>query len=697
MKPYLFSPLSIRQRITVFTCVLLLSIILVFGLISSIGVRRAALKVGQDRLQSLTEQLSTMLSGNSKNFISTTFTAANKPAIKSYLLSGGKDSSMEVTKILGDLRKDTSNVEVELRNSAYAEILRSAKDGSDIKINVDTVLSGLSGHAKPDSGKVGKLYILDSFVYYPIMVTVIENNIENNKPIGYVVRWRKMTATAKSVEQLTQLLGTDARLFIGNTDGSVWTDMRLAVPGPATNEKDGVTEYSREKKRVLAYFRPIGNSQWVVAVELSKNKILEAANRFLYWLIIAGSLILAIGILIAWFTSRRLSEPLRKLTAAATAIASGNHSTQVQVNRRDELGKLARAFNAMEIQVEKSQKALEEKAENYKLLFENNPMPMWIISRDTLNVLDVNKSAINHYGYTREEFLKLNAVDLRPKEDIEKYLKWVRTRAHESDYAGVWRHKKKDGGLIKVDVIAQDILYQGLQARLVLSNDVTEKLKAEAELIKYRVEQQRIITEITIQAQEKEREEIGKELHDNINQLLAAAKMSLELGLKRENDTELFLKSIQNINLAIREIRQLSQTLVAPSLADIALPDAIKEMVDNMSLTSLMKVKMNIKNYDENKIEDDMKLMFYRIVQEQLNNIVKHARAKNVSIELTTTSVDTILIVKDDGVGFDTTKARKGIGLRNISSRVKFYNGSAEILSAPGEGTRVEVRLPLEV
>src|SRR5205085_6414222 len=142
----------------------------------------------------------------------------------------------------------------------------------------------------------------------------------------------------------------------------------------------------------------------------------------------------------------------------------------------------------------------------------------------------------------------------------------VRTRSHEGDYAGIWRHRKKNGELIMVDLIAQDILYQGHQARLVLSNDLTEKLRTEAEFIKFRVEQQRIITETTIQAQEKEREEIGKELHDNINQLLAAAKMTLELGLKKENATELFLKSAQNITLAIQEIRQLSQTLVAPSL-----------------------------------------------------------------------------------------------------------------------------------
>jgi PAS domain S-box-containing protein len=691
MKPHLFSSVSIRQRITILTCVLLLSVILVFGLLSVIGVRRAAIKVGEERLLNLTGQLSTMLFGNTRSFVSSAFTAANKPAIKSYLLSNGKDSAEEAIKLIEELRKDTSNVHVELKNSNLMTVYSSMKER--IHFNLDSILINLSSHVRPDSGRVGKLYALDSFVYYPIVATVVNNN----KAIGYLTRWRKMTATAKSVEQLSQLLGTDARLFIGNADGSVWTDMRVAVAAPqVANKEGGAMEYSRATKQVLGAVRPIANSQWVVAVELSKKKILEPAIRFLYWLIIAGLAIFVIGILTAWFTSKRLSEPLRELTVAAAAIASGNHTAQVQVNRRDELGKLARAFNAMEIRVQNSQKALEEKAEKYKLLFENNPMPMWIISTDTLDVLDVNKAAVKHYDFSKEEFLKLNAIDLRPKEDIEKYMTWVIERNHENEHAGIWRHKKKDGTLIIVDVIAQDILYQGQQARLVLCNDVTEKLKTEAEFIKFRVQQQKIITETTMQAQEKEREEIGRELHDNINQILAAAKMHIEIGIKRNESMEPFIKSGQTIALAIAEIRQLSQSLVAPSLADTSLVDSIKEIVKNMNLASTVKVGLDTSNYDEGKLDDDMKLAIYRIVQEQINNILKHSKAKNVAIELSVTSETAVLTIQDDGIGFEPGKTRGGIGLRNIANRAKFYNGTTEIVSSPGHGTKLDVKIPLE-
>ena len=692
MKRNLPLSLSTRQRLSLFVCALLLSVILIFGLISYIGIRKAALKVGKDRLQSLTEQLSIMLSGNSRSFISTTFTAVNKQAIKSYLLSGGKDSANEALELINDLRKDTSYVQVELKNSGRLPVLRSVKDGIDIKISVDSILAGLAMLAKPDSGRVGKFYAMDSSIYYPVIAMVVDKN----KPVGYVIRWRKMTTTTKALEQLSQLTGTDAKLLVGNDDGGLWTDMRIPVASPElTNKTKTIVEYSKSGNRVLAYVRPIANSHWLVAVELTKKRILEAANPFLYWLTVAGLIILIIGISIAWFMSRKLSDPLGKLTAAASAIASGNHSMPVQVNRRDELGTLARAFYAMETQVQKSQKALEEKAEKYRLLFKNNPMPMWIISRESLDVIDVNKAAIKHYGYSEDEFLKLNAADLRPEEDVEKYRAYVKEKKYRVSNSGIWRHKKKDGTVIMADVIAEDMVYQGQQARLVLANDVTAKLKAESELMSYRIHQQKLITETTIQVQEKEREEIGRELHDNINQLLAAAKMQLELGMKKQETMEPLIKSSQNINLAIQEIRQLSQTLVAPSLDNTTLSESLQEIADNMG-GSALKVEVNTENYNDEKIGDDIKLMFYRIVQEQLNNILKHSQAANVSIDITMSAENMILTIQDDGIGFDLNRIRGGIGLRNITNRAKFYNGAAKINSSPGKGCELEVIIPLK-
>src|SRR5688500_12028222 len=103
-----FRHLSIRQRLPLLMCVLLLSIILVFGCISYLGVRKASLKIGEDRLHALTEQLSTTLATSAQNLVLSNFIGSNKSAIKKYLLSRGKDSSTKALKILQGLQKDST-------------------------------------------------------------------------------------------------------------------------------------------------------------------------------------------------------------------------------------------------------------------------------------------------------------------------------------------------------------------------------------------------------------------------------------------------------------------------------------------------------------------------------------------------------------------------------------------------------------
>jgi PAS domain S-box-containing protein len=636
-----------------------------------------------------------MLSANTQAFITTTHTIGNQSAVKRYLLSNGTDSIKEVSKLIEELRKDSLNVQVEIRNADKIPVFNSTRKGVLLDENLDPALLIFSKE-KPDSGKVGKFLKIDSLIYYPTVATITDQT----RLIGYIVRWRQLTATSKAVDQLSQLLGTGAKLYIGNADGTLWTDMIRSVPAPPINQSDKnpVTEYSTEKNvPVIASMLPIANSKWLVVVELSKKKIMEQADQTLYWLIITGGILLIAGIFAAWLMSRKISGPLRNLTAATGDIFEGNYTSLAESNRYDELGKLARAFNLMASKVKSSQQMLEDEARKYRLLFEKSPMPMWIISKSTLDVIDVNDAAANHYGYPKAEFLKLNAKDLRPEEDVEKYLDHLRNERKGTTRSGIWRHKKKDGAIIMVDIVADDIIYRDEPARLILANDVTEKLKAEAELSRQFFLRQKLITETTIQAQEKEREEIGKELHDNINQVLAAAKLYLEVVLSGNPDLqkEATRKGYENVILAISEIRQLSKQLVPPVLEE-TLSNTLKDLVSEIQIASGILIRVEMEEFEEDQVNENIKLVLYRIVQEQVNNIVKHARAKNVRIKIETKFGEASLIIADDGIGFDANKKSKGIGLRNMASRVKFYNGSLNIESQPGNGCTLEVCIPLK-
>ena len=329
--------------------------------------------------------------------------------------------------------------------------------------------------------------------------------------------------------------------------------------------------------------------------------------------------------------------------------------------------------------------ALRSSEQKYKLLFESNPMPMWMFSIESLAIIDVNEAAMVHYGYSREEFLSITAGNIWNEQKREAYR------------SGVWKHKKKDGTLIDVEVIAHDFMHGQEPVILILAIDITEKLRAQAELARQADIQQKLVTETSIQVQEREREQIGKELHDNINQILAATKLYLDLAIKEGEDeviTGILLKGYKNLGSAMEEIRQLSQSLVAPSLGGIGLDKALTQLIENLPLSSSLDLKLDTSEYTCDIADEGMKLTCYRIVQVQLNNIIRHARAKNASIRLKRAR-GLELTIQDDGIGFDQKKRTPGIGLRNIRNRVGFYNGEVSIFSEPGNGCTLTITIPL--
>ena len=317
------------------------------------------------------------------------------------------------------------------------------------------------------------------------------------------------------------------------------------------------------------------------------------------------------------------------------------------------------------------------------------------------NIGQWGEGIIRTFGYSEKDLLfDMNMWNncihpddrLRVTENM-KYHFENRLRNWQDEY----RFRTADGSY--KDVFSRGyILYSnyGKPSRMFGSTtDITDRKRLEKELASQQLNQQKLITETTIEAQEKERNEIGKELHDNINQILATVKIYLGLLKNNKSDTtELIEKSYGYVNEAIEEIRKLSKALVSPSLGNITLKQAIDDLVNEVNMTKELVMEFHYSIDPAIKIDDKKELMIYRVVQEQINNILKHSHAKKATIDLKSDARKLVLTVADNGIGFDKNERSKGIGLQNISNRVEFYSGTINIISAPGEGCKFEINIP---
>ncbi|MBD0374669.1 MAG: PAS domain S-box protein [Flavisolibacter sp.] len=227
-------------------------------------------------------------------------------------------------------------------------------------------------------------------------------------------------------------------------------------------------------------------------------------------------------------------------------------------------------------------------------------------------------------------------------------------------------------------------------------NDISERKKLEQKLIHEQTARHKLLTQATIDGQEKERREIGKELHDNIGQQLTTTKLYLDLAKSTadERTTEMISLALKNVSAVINEVRSISRSLVPPALGDLGLIESVYDLVDTLSMTQALHVELEVSSFKEEAVPENQKLMLFRIIQEQLNNIVKHAQASCISIMLKHTEHQLYLEIKDNGKGFNVTTVRKGIGLSNIRSRAELLGGRAEVISSAGAGCTLVVAIP---
>ena len=240
---------------------------------------------------------------------------------------------------------------------------------------------------------------------------------------------------------------------------------------------------------------------------------------------------------------------------------------------------------------------------------------------------------------------------------------------------------------------------EGKMKRMVGSmQDITEKREMEKQLLKQQLNRQQLIAQAVVDAQEKERADIGKELHDNVNQILSTARLYLDLARSDEKERiNLIKRSTENIFNAINEIRNISRSLVPGSIGDLGIIDSIKDLVESIRATKKLHVEFYYEGHVDKLLDEKQKLMLFRIIQEQVNNVLKHAEAKNIVIEFFVDDDAIDLTISDDGCGFElhNISNKKGVGLYNIKSRTELFNGKVNIVTSPGNGCKLNINVPI--
>lgn len=350
-------------------------------------------------------------------------------------------------------------------------------------------------------------------------------------------------------------------------------------------------------------------------------------------------------------------------------------------------------------QLKKTEADLRISEQKYRLLFEWNPMPMWMLSLDESKFIDVNNAAINHYGYSREEFLNNSITFFLAPEELQRIADAMKDGYKKGTRTTLWKHMKKNGEIISVEITTHDILHENKAVRLILANDITEKLKAEKEL----EQSNEILRQLTSHLQEireEERKHIAREIHDELGQQLTVIKMDVSwIRKKTEATNSPVLDKIRDLTKilddTVNTVRKISSRLRPSLLDDLGLVAAMEWYLNDFKQRTGIDIVFHLPK-QELELPDSINTCLFRILQESLTNVARHAGATLVTVILNE-DVETIkLMIKDDGKGYDVSNAsgKRTLGIIGMKERAAMIGGKYNIYGKPGEGTIVSIEVP---
>ena len=443
---------------------------------------------------------------------------------------------------------------------------------------------------------------------------------------------------------------------------------------------------------------------------------------------------------LGYWISRSISKPLHSLTSAAQQIGKGNLDTRINIKSKDEIGILADAFDRMAIDLSKT-----TVSKTYVDNIITSMLDTLIVIDPQANITKVNRSTLTLLGYDRRELVGKSIHHViangtaKNRSMIDELLSKGSVVNVEKTYitkngteipvlfSGAVMYDDDDN-IQGIVCVARDIIDRKkselalqtaydemerrvekrtadlVEANLQLKTEIDERARTEAALRESENRLRRISSHI-LSAQEEERQRLSMELHDELGQSLSLLKVQLssierKSGHDRSRWVSTFVEMRQYLDSIIENVRRLSRDLSPLILEDLGLTAALKWLVGDFSKHYQITPRMQIENVDD-CFSKENQMIIYRIFQEILTNIGKHAQASGLTVETTIAEASVQFEVEDDGRGFDmptvATKPtpEKGIGLAAMTERALMLGSNLDIWSQPGSGTRISITVPV--
>lgn len=514
----------------------------------------------------------------------------------------------------------------------------------------------------------GETYVGRAFVVNDWYASVYEPIVVNNEIAGMLYVGNKEKDISELRVALKSLkIGKSGYVYVFDEDGNVLIHpenegknfARETFFGEITKNKKGLIRYPFEgNMRLSAYDYFDDFKLYIVATINEKEETKQQINN----IILSSSVITFLIILI-----------LSVFVYSITAKSIKRFSEKLEQTDKNLLS---------------AKEALKQSEDRFKTLFDNTADEIFVTDADE-NIIEINTAACKTLGYSRDELLSMKMHEIKtPK--FAMYVDSNRKKIFKlGKYTFETEHLTKSGEVLQVEMKSRLIEYGNDKLILSISRNLSERKELE-----------RKILSVVIQTEERERERFSKDMHDGLGPLLSTIKLYVNELVNDEVDADEKNKMVKYTNElideAISSTRTISNNLMPRVIHEYGLEKAVESFCNKVNKTNKINIDFKFSGIDRS-LDKNVELILFRVISELINNTLKHAKAKNVAIDLEKNENKIRLHFKDDGVGFDVQNIMNnkstGMGLKNIISRIRSINGNCSFFSELNKGFKIDIEI----